>query len=267
MNKYYKTTDTGLMSVDMAALAKDVVLFIAIPSYKECKSEFTQALTQLGEFLTANRIRHLIHFHLRDSVPDWARNMCVANFLQFPHATHFLFLDDDLFWPSPDFIVRYLALDVDVLGGNYPKKFLFWDKIHAAILAAPDFASLPKTDAIRLMQWAGVDMTARTKPDGKMHEKLVEATRLPGGFTLIKREVFERIIEARPDLKYDTGTGEPVDEFLYAFYKHTIKDGEWLGEDYNFSELCRSVGVTIWKDTETQIAHIGAYIYSGDPAK
>lgn len=265
--KYYDTTADGHLSIDVPALARDVVLFIAVPSYKECKSEFTQALTQLGEFLTAHRIRHYLHFHRGDSVPDLARNMCVATFLSHANANRLLWLDDDLYWPSPDVILRYLALDLDVIGGNYPKKYLFWERLHQAVLSTPNLSTLPPNDAIRCLQWASADMTAKTLPDGRRLEKLVEASRLPGGFTLVQRSVYERIIAARPDLKFSTGNDDPINANLYAFYRHTLQDGEWLGEDYYFSELARACGVTLWKDTETQIAHIGTYVYMGDPAR
>ena len=266
-NPYYTITPAGERMIDRTAVAKDMILFVAVPSYKECKSEFSQALTLLGEFLTANRIRHLVHFHRGDSVPDMARNMCVAEFLRRKDCNRMLWLDDDLYWPSPDVLLRYLALDQDVIGGNYPKKMLFWDKLWNAIVTTPELAQLPMRDGIRLLKNAAVEMTAKAKPGGRRIERLVEADRLPGGFTLVKRDVYEQIAAARPDIKYSLGNGDPINEHLFAFYRHVIKDGEWLGEDYYFSELARACGLTLWKDDETEIAHIGTYVYTGDPTR
>ena len=264
MSRYYTITPEG-MSIDVKKLSQDVTLFFAIPTYKETKSEFTQCLMMLDGFLAVRGIRRKTHFHRGDSVPDLARNMCVAEFLK-SGCTHMMFLDDDIHFAKDD-VLRYLALDVDVVGGNYGKKYLFWDKILSAVRFCPEFDTMPDEDAIRMMQHAGVEMTAKTKPGGKQMDKLVEADRLPGGFLMIKRTVFERIMAARPDIHFTTGHSEDaINPYLFAFFRHVVQDGQWLGEDYYFSELCQACGITIWKDTEAQLAHIGTYVFTGDPA-
>lgn len=259
--KYYTITERG-MEIDVPALSKNVRLFIAVPSYKECKSEFTQCVAHLFSLLSATRIPAKLHFHRGDSVPDLARNMCVAEFL-LSGCTHLLFLDDDLNF-NPDEVLRYLALDLDVIGGNYPKKFLFWERVIDRALQT-DWQTLPKLDAIRALQHAGLDMAGKPKPGGRRLDMVVEADRLPAGFLMIQRQVFDRIVATRPSIKFSTGTDMPCDPHLYAFFRHTLKDGQWLGEDYHFSELCRECGVTIWLDGQAQLTHIGTYAYAGDP--
>lgn len=263
--KYYTITDRG-MEIDAPKLARDVRLFIAVPSYKECKSEFTSSIDELAGLLVGLRIQTMKHYHRGDSVPDLARNMCVAEFL-LSGCTHMMFLDDDIKFRAEE-ILRYLALDLEVFGGNYPKKFFFWER---AVRRAqkPDFQHLSEVEGIAIMQHEGLDWASKPKVGGKrmIAEAVAEADRLPAGFLMIQRGVFDRIIAARPSLKFGTGADMPCDPYLYAFFQHTLEGGQWLGEDYHFSDLCRECGVTIWLDGQARLEHIGTYAYAGDPLR
>ena len=261
-NRFYEFADNH-MTINTGTIAKEVSLFIAVPSYKETKSEFTQSLCELTGFLSAHRIQHKVHFHRGDSVPDLARNLCVANFLLSP-CTHLFFVDDDLHFRKDD-VLRMIAMDVDVISGSYAMKYLFFEQLREKIIATTDFATMDKQDAINLLITGGIEMTAKPTKDGKTMHGAREADRIPGGFCVIKKAVFQRIIQMHPELHFETGNKDDVNPWLYQFYKHRVVDERWVGEDFSFSDLCRQCGITLWQDTEAVLSHIGSFAFTGDP--
>ena len=86
---------------------------------------------------------------------------------------------------------------------------------------------------------------------------LVEIEEGPAGLMLIKRVVFERLMEKRPDLKinFDEATrkkmneeigakDDAIDRYMYNFWDTTFRldTGEWKGEDLSFCALARGAG-------------------------
>jgi hypothetical protein len=254
--KHYTLGEDDKLIIDVPTMAKNVSLFIATPAYGRVTSEYTASLVRLIQFLNGKGIRAKIHWHRGSSACDLARCMCVAEFLS-SGMTHMLFIDDDLHWIENE-VIRMLAMDLPVYGGTYPKKYLFWDNI---IKAAKDgrFDDLVT---------AGVQMTHKVLEGGKTGYGYAEAERLPGGFLLMQRWVFEQIIDKRPDLKFKINDTDKINEWMYAFFQHTLdlKAGTWNGEDYYFCDLCRSCGIDVYVDTLNRITHIGSYAYTGDPA-
>ena len=91
------------------------------------------------------------------------------------------------------------------------------------------------------------------------------------GFMMIKREVIERIIMARPDLHYADAIGlDPkYDPYKYALFDTSIDEvtREYLSEDYHFCKLWRGMGGKIWADLSIKLDHTGYYKFAGDATK
>lgn len=265
--KYYRF-DNGKMLLDTKGMAKNLSLFIASPSYAGPESEYSMALMQTVGELNKCGINNKIHWHRGNSAPDLARCMCVAEFM-LSGMTHLLFVDDDTHWRGQE-IVRMLAMDLPVLGGTYPRKFIFWDKIDKAILDC-DYKSLPVEQRLALLQTSGVLMTHNLKPGGKRvtypDGKVIahESLRLPGGALMIQRYVFEQIAQQRQDLKFKIDDTSPINEWMYAFFQHVITEGQWLGEDFYFCDLAQQCGIETYADCLSQITHFGKHGFFGDP--
>jgi hypothetical protein len=99
-------------------------------------------------------------------------------------------------------------------------------------------------------------------------DKLVEVGYAATGFMLIKRRVFEKIIKAKPDLKYKN----EVDGYMsfgdnfYNFFPADINPStrKYESEDYGFCNLWRSLGGKIHVDPSINLHHMGSYAYKGD---
>jgi hypothetical protein len=87
------------------------------------------------------------------------------------------------------------------------------------------------------------------------------------GFMLIKRETFEKLFEAYPELKYrdDTGSlkGDELDNTYGLFNSYVDDDGRFLSEDYGFCRYWQKIGGEVWVDPSIELVHLGRFEYKG----
>ena len=92
------------------------------------------------------------------------------------------------------------------------------------------------------------------------------------GFMLIKTDVFRKIIEKRPDLKYindvDGYMSAHQDNF-YDFFQVGVNPSskKYESEDYGFCQLWRSLGGKIHVVPDIKLVHTGRNHYPGDIIK
>ena len=161
------------------------------------------------------------------------RNSCAAKFLA-GDCTHLMFVDADIGWNPVD-VVQLVNHQKDVVVGAYPQK------------------TMPPLYVINKLE----------QPERE--EDLVEVMNAGTGFMLIKRNVFDKLIEQgatkyRDDIGLDTNTNENQ----YDFFNCTIQDGQYLTEDYSFCHQVKQAGFKIWLDTSIELTHTGYWRFPGD---
>lgn len=168
-----------------------------------------------------------------DSLIPRARNRLSAAFLK-TDCTHLLFCDSDQIFHSAQ-VARLLSHNVQVVAGFIPKKQ-------------------------EKLQWVCNNYT-----DGKTDENGLRAMRHMGsGFMLIKRDVFENMRLAFPEIRYKPD--ESDDEVEWDFWSVGVKtmangSRSYLSEDWYFCERCRELGIPVYGDTHVAIKHIGEIAY------
>lgn len=194
-----------------------------------------------------------------DALITRARSAIVAKFLDNPSTTHLLFVDADITF-SPEAVIRMLRFDRDFVAGLYPAKILDWQQMGARFgtsAETPEEAGLAyvgdvcKGDALKIENGFATGNYAGT------------------GFQLIKRAVFERMIKAYPEMKYQALHAFPrpqkTSENLYALFDCMIDpDGVYLSEDYAFCRRWRASGGDIWLDLSSRLVHTGSYSFRGN---
>lgn len=163
-----------------------------------------------------------------------ARNSCAAKFLA-GDATHLMFVDADIQFRAED-IVKLVAHDRDIVGGIYPQKTL-----------------PPK-------------MVVNTLKNGKREGDLVEVGTMGTGFMMIKRVVFEAMIDQGAQKYTDAiGLSDAENNHQYDFFNCTIdSQGRYLTEDWSFCRRWRELGGTIWADTSIPLVHVGYHRFYPD---
>jgi len=88
------------------------------------------------------------------------------------------------------------------------------------------------------------------------------------GFMLIKREVFEKIAKAYPELRYieDDQKREPVHNFwrMEVGFDSDLGINRWLSEDWWFCEMWRRLGGKVFVDRRVTLKHYGMIAYPLD---
>jgi len=197
-----------------------------------------------------------------DALITRGRSAIVAKFLDANTATHLLFIDADITF-SAEHVVRMLEFNKDFVAGFYPAKIIDWQQ-----LVARAGKSTETIDEAGLAYVGDLCKGDELKTDRGFATGVYAGT----GFQLIKRNVFERMIVAHPELKYSAPHAFPrpaqPSNNLYALFDCMIdpETGVYLSEDYAFCRRWRAIGGEIWLDLQSRLTHTGTYNFRGHAA-
>jgi len=241
------------------------IIFVATPVHSECSIHYTQSLLLFQQNCIMNGI--MVSFSLlKSSLVTQGRNLCVNAFMeesQKANYTHMLFIDSDIEFNFST-IMKLIQADKDVIAAPYPLKTLDWDKIKARM------DSNKNMDAETLSKQG---YTWPIKLEGKESISVVggvaEVTHAPTGCMLIKKSVFDTMIDKFPNLKISQPTivnGKCIEkEFMYNFFDcyHDPENKKYYGEDFGFCKRWSEIGGKCHILVDDYISHIGEYKYTG----
>jgi hypothetical protein len=164
-----------------------------------------------------------------------ARNTAAADFLQ-TDCTHLLFIDADIIFVK-EHVARLLSHDVDIVGGLYCKK------------------------AEGAIKWVCNALPERPEPDER---GLIRLRHIGTGFMMIKRVVFEKMInyQGYPMRYCEDETDRPLWNFFRMPMVYDEKGvSRVVSEDWNFCNVARDLGFTIYGDTHVLLKHIGSAVF------
>lgn len=171
---------------------------------------------------------------------DRARNLFASRVLNDPDCTHLLFVDADMGF-APDAIFRLLDFDKPVTAIVYPSKVL-------------------------PLRFVAEESLERKNGALVLHEgRFVRTKQIGTGLMLIKREVFEILRDAYPELYLRRGTpysraaglGGPLLQAFAPLYEPT---GRILSEDISFCRRWTATGGEIWASTGEEVSHVGRHV-------
>lgn len=235
-------------------------IMIATPCYGGLVTNyFLMSLLNLTRTLTARGVAYDFRT-ISDSLITRARNQIANEFLNEAQFTHLFFIDADLGFEAEP-LLRFLAFDKDVTCGVYPLK-----RLNVAALRASTAAYDTVAEAASLTYSSSISISEDNRPDQGFLRAEYGAT----GFMLIRRQVFERMAAAHPELRYGGDhamrKGEAEAPAKFAFFDTMIADGEYLPEDYSFCKRWRAIGGEIWIDLASRFSHVGSHVFAGDLA-
>jgi hypothetical protein len=238
-------------------------LLIATPMYGgQCSGQYVAGLIQTIAFLGKLNVSvQWVSIHNESLIPR-GRNELARQFLDETDADFMLFIDADIAF-GPKAVAQIMSANKPINGALYPKKEVNWDAVKKAAHNG-DIANLEK--------YAGAfvfnsDANANPVTDDV---GCVEVRHLGTGFMMIRRDVLEQLkpevaTYRRSTVKVD---GEYVEPIAYEFFATRIDDtGCYLSEDYDFCELARGRGISVWCNPFIQLGHWGSYLFEGDILK
>ena len=217
-------------------------LFIAMPCYDSVKINTMLSIFKMIQLLGNGGIEVGINT-MKSPLIHQSRNYLTSVFLTTQY-THLLFIDSDVEF-EPEAVLRMVMAKKDIICTPYRAKNPNLNE-HTYTVKFPDPKAIPML------------------PGG-----LVEIEAGPTGLMLIHRNVFEKIIKNRPDLKIKNRVNPGIKEdakshsFYYLFFDFAFDDGYTMGEDLSFCKLARKNGIKLYANIDSMTAHRGEYAWSG----
>ena len=175
---------------------KQKKVFVATPMYGGmAHGLYVKSCLDLQTTMAKYGVETKFSFLFNESLITRARNYLVDEFLR-SGFTHLLFIDSDIHY-NPQDVIAMLALDKDVIGGPYPKKSINWNNILHAARNHPDIE--PKQLETLVGEYVfnvvkGTKQFQVTDP--------LEVLEIGTGFMMVKREVFDKMKDAYPNIHY-----------------------------------------------------------------
>ncbi len=249
-------------------------LFVATPMYGgQAHGMYVKACLDLQGLLNKYGVEVRFSFLFNESLITRARNYLVDEFLR-SDCTHMLFIDSDVHY-NPQDVIALLALDKDVIGGPYPKKAINWNNVAHAARTHPDMNPHELENVVGDYVFNVVKGTQQFS----VNEPL-EVLEIGTGYMMIKRDVFKKMEEAYPQLRYRPDHVGQANfdgsRYIHAYFDTIIdtKDSatgggsdRYLSEDYMFCQLWRKIGGTIFLCPWMRTQHIGTYPFTGNMPK
>ncbi len=249
-------------------------IFIGTPCYGGMiTADYFKSCLQLTALAATKKIEIQFGTIGNESLVTRARNTLVQLFMDEKKYSHLLFIDADIAF-NPEIVFRMLDLDKEVVTGVYPRKTIDWRKVKKRILDNNDI-TIPELHAASLEYNLNVKNPEKIEVKNGFIEVLDGAT----GFMLIKRQVFEKMAKAYPDLKFksDQHLNDPHDktfnyhdtsDWNYAFFDTMIdpESKRYLSEDYAFCRLWQKIGGKVYADITSGMTHYGNYAFKGNVA-
>ncbi|MGA3025599.1 MAG: hypothetical protein ABSF98_12575 [Bryobacteraceae bacterium] len=197
-----------------------------------------------------------------DALVTRARQTIVCHFLDYPGATHLLFVDADIGF-EPEQVFRLLEFGADFTAAAYPVKQVNWELMAAAVqagrtpLESATLSYVVERDATR-------DMVTRNG--------FVKSRYAGSGFLMIRRSVLEAMIDRYPELRYthEHKASDPLagSRWRSALFNCMIDKltGFYLSEDFSFCQRWTEMGGEIWVDYMSRLDHVGVMVFRGNLA-
>ena len=214
-------------------------VYIAMPCYDSVKINTMLSVIKLVQQLAKSGIKVGINT-MKSPLIHQARNYLTSVFLTTEY-THLLFIDSDVEF-EPEAVLRMLVAKKSIICTPYRIK---------AEAITKQLYTVEFKDPKAIMILAG---------------GLVEIEAGPTGLMLIDRQVFEKIIKNRPDLKLKNraiyAPGESHEHY-YNFFSFDFKDGYSIGEDISFCRLAKANDFKLFANIESPTVHHGYYAWKG----
>jgi hypothetical protein len=246
-------------------------LFIATPMYGGMSHGlYVKSCLDLQATMAKYGVETKFSFLFNESLITRARNYLVDEFLR-TDFTHMLFIDSDIHY-NPQDVLALLALDKEVIGGPYPKKSINWKNVADTARRHPN---LEPKELEKLVGEYVFNVVKGTK-QFTVTEPL-EVLEIGTGFMLINRDVFTKMSEAYPLIRYKPDHVGQANfdgsRYIHAYFD-TVIDTEnsitgggsdrYLSEDYMFCQMWRKIGGQIYLCPWMKTQHIGTYAFTGN---
>ena len=217
-------------------------LFIALPAYDfKVSLKLAISLARVAQAAPQHGIDIQIGSVCGCSVVSRARNLLTKDFLE-SKCTDLIFIDSDINF-EPEDVFRLMAWTTD------PKKGI--------VAGVPRIRGEERVYITALEYDDNQELTMNSMG-------LVRGMRVATAFMMVRRDVFETLVEAHPERTY---YDKKSDRMLPAIFDFKLTEEGYMGEDFLFCDRAREVGFEVWIDPTIKLGHMGVQEFLGDFGK
>ncbi len=260
-------------NIDLALIRNKIKrVLIATPAYDgTCKTNFVNGLLNTSDILLRYNIPFSVWFLPNESLIPRARNYCADMIMKDDMFSHLLFIDSDVGFTGQDVLtVLHESVLMDkpnIMCAAYAKKAIAWEKVIEVINKGVMDGKNPE-----LLSTVCADFAFNLSPDTKHLDirEPIEVMETGTGFMLISKDVFNKINEDNPDIKYRPDHSRTQDfdgkrEISIFFHCEVDKKSKrYLSEDYYFCRLAKKSGIKTYIVPWINLTHMGTNIFYGD---
>ena len=253
-------------------------LLIMVPNTGMVHTEFMKSIIGLTQSLQTKNIAFLLKtVEFSDIV--MSRNYLLSYFLSHEKFSHALFIDSDLSF-KPEQFYRLFDFDAEFVAAAYPNRRMaegilkaVWNGQKKASNNQSETEMIQETLAGAMHYLVTRHASQTTSITEEQKDGFHTAASLAGGFSLIKRAVPEKMVQAGVAQLFPRAGRLNIyqDAPHFAdFFSHlpTEENQALLGEDQSFCKRwVQGCGGKIWVDGASKITHHGNYAFRGDYSK
>lgn len=250
----------------------EICLYILTPCYGGVVHvNYTCSLLKTIELCERVGIKVVTEFTKNESLVQRARNHLIAKAMHNSNTTHIIFIDSDITW-SPKDIINLILHDKEIVGGIYPFKTFYFDKLNDEkemeklkqkyTNKVHQTISFPEFLKQNLLKF-NLNFAAGQQ---RIQNNLLPIRHLATGFMMLQRSGIEKMMEHYAHTKYECDTGQlkgDENKFCYALFDCFIKDGHYYSEDWGFCDRWKNIGGEIYADITVTLGHSGVTDYYG----
>ena len=249
-------------------------LYILTPCYGGmCHLNYTCALIKTIDIFKTYHFPLQVEFCRNDSLISRARNNLVAKAMNDPEMTHILFIDSDITWDPMD-IFKLILSNKSLIGGVYPLKHYFWNKIIPMnnlekLLEkrtnSPIMSKLYSEEKFIKQNLLKYNVNY-IKSNLAIDNNIAEVKHIATGFMMCQRVLLETMMKQYSETKYIDDVSflsGNENQFAYALFDCRVEDNHYLSEDWLFCNRWSKMGGKIFIDVSIDLIHTGQEDYSG----
>ena len=259
-------------------------LYILTPCYGGmCHLNYLCSLMKTIDIFKLYNFPIQIEFCRNDSLISRARNNLIAKAMTDPEMTHVLFIDSDITW-NPTDIFKLILSDKNLIGGIYPLKNYFWDKILPTTNANGNGTTNNKLDKLLEKRKNNSILNRLYSEEDFLKQNLLkynvnyihtnvdidnnisEVKHIATGFMMIQRITIQKMMLDYHDTKYIDDVSflsNSENQYAYALFDCRVEDNHYLSEDWLFCNRWSKIGGKIYMDVSIDLTHTGQEDYKG----
>jgi hypothetical protein len=216
--------------------APQVGLFVATPTLDgRIHAGCVASIMQVQRMCIDAGIKFTWKIMSGNSILPLARNELVKHFLATP-STHMFMIDSDI-QVDARHVMYLLGHDRDISALPCSKREVLWDRLGEFIKAYPQVEPSIYSSLI-----AEGNFSTEAEVFDVDEFGFAKVLKIGTGAMMVKRTVFEKMIDSAPENYLETATGP-----MYQFFSYTVDPETRIqyGEDYTFCNRWRQIGGTV----------------------